>query len=176
MSDDQFIQVGLIIKPHGLRGEVCVEYFADSPFLVQDYVWLKKGKAPVTRHEVKTSRTHKGRLLITLDDCRDRNAAETLRNVAVYVPKEELPELSEDEVYLHTLEGLTVVLENGTTLGTIDGFQFNLGSEVWVIRTEEKKEILFPVAEEFVSSIDLDNETVTICPPEGLLELYLDTE
>lgn len=177
MLDDQFIQVGLIIKPHGLRGEVCVDYFADSPFLVQKYVWLKKGNAPLARHAVTASRTHKGRLLITLDDCRDRNAAEDLRNVAVFVPKEELPELTEEEVYLHTLEGLSVVLaESGSYLGTIDGFQFTLGSEVWHIRTEDNREVLFPVAEEFVTSIDLDAGVVTISPPPGLLELYLESD
>lgn len=177
MTDDQFIQIGLVIKPHGLRGEVCVEYFADSPFFIKGQpVWLKCGKGPLREHTVFSTRTHKGRELLLLEDARDRNAAETLRNCAVYVPKEELPELSEEEVYLHSLEGLRVILEhNGSTVGHIESFQFNAGSEVWGIRTEDGKEVLFPATEQFVAAIDLDAGTVAIAPPEGLLELYLES-
>ena len=173
MTETHFIEIGLIVKPHGLRGEVCVNYFADSPFLLKGSVWLQKGKSKPVEHKVVSSRPHKGQELLTLESCRDRNCAEELRNVKVLVPDADLPELTEEEVYLHQLEGMNVVLENGTLVGRITGFQFNLGAEVWVITTEDKKEVLFPATEEFVSDIDIDKSTVTIAPPPGLLELYL---
>lgn len=176
MTEDQFIQIGLVIKPHGLRGEVCVEYFADSPSLLQETVWLKQGKGPVTECAVLGTRKHKGRELLLLDNCTDRDAAEALRGTKVYLPKEMLPELSEDEIYVHMLEGLTVLDDAGTPIGTIEDFQFNGESEVWVIRTPQKKEVLFPATQEFVSNIDVDAGTVTITPPPGLLELYLSAE
>ncbi|SIO18230.1 ribosome maturation factor RimM [Halodesulfovibrio marinisediminis] len=173
MTETHFIEIGLIVKPHGLRGEVCVNYFADSPFLLKGSVWLQKGKSKPVEHKVISSRPHKGQELLTLESCRDRNCAEELRNVKVLVPDADLPELTEEEVYLHQLEGMNVVLEDGTLVGRITAFQFNLGAEVWVITTEDKKEVLFPATEEFVSNIDIENETVTIAPPPGLLELYL---
>lgn len=173
MTETHFIEIGLIVKPHGLRGEVCVNYFADSPFLLKGSVWLQKGKSKPVEHKVISSRPHKGQELLTLESCRDRNCAEELRNVKVLVPDADLPELTEEEVYLHQLEGMNVMLENGTLVGRITAFQFNLGAEVWVITTEDKKEVLFPATEEFVSDIDIENTTVTIAPPPGLLELYL---
>ncbi|MEZ0574868.1 ribosome maturation factor RimM [Halodesulfovibrio aestuarii] len=173
MTETHFIEIGLIVKPHGLRGEVCVNYFADSPFLLKGSVWLQKGKSNPVEHKVVSSRPHKGQELLTLESCRDRNCAEELRNVKVLVPDDELPELTEEEVYLHQLEGMNVILENGSIVGRISGFQFNLGAEVWVITTEDKKEVLFPATEEFVSDIDFEKATVTIAPPPGLLELYL---
>ncbi|WP_290921153.1 ribosome maturation factor RimM [Halodesulfovibrio sp.] len=173
MTETHFIEIGLIVKPHGLRGEVCVNYFADSPFLLKGSVWLQKGKSKPVEHKVVSSRPHKGQELLTLESCRDRNCAEELRNVKVLVPDADLPELTEEEVYLHQLEGMNVMLENGTLVGRITAFQFNLGAEVWVITTEDKKEVLFPATEEFVSDIDIENATVTIAPPPGLLELYL---
>lgn len=176
MTDSRLIQIGLIVKPHGLRGEVCVEYYADSPLLLQDHVWLQKGKAQPTRHKVVSSRAHQGRELLLIDDCRDRNCAETLRNVSVLIPEDSLPDPDEHEVYLYQLEGLAVLLENGSTLGHIRDFQFNTGSEVWVIHTPDGKEVLFPATEEFVSGIDLEAGTITIVPPEGLLDLYLSDE
>lgn len=173
MTETHFIEIGLIVKPHGLRGEVCVNYFADSPFLLKGSVWLQKGKSKPVEHKVVSSRPHKGQELLTLESCRDRNCAEELRNVKVLVPDADLPELTEEEVYLHQLEGMNVMLENGTLVGRITAFQFNLGAEVWVITTEDKKEVLFPATEEFVSDIDIENATVIIAPPPGLLELYL---
>lgn len=173
MTETHFIEIGLIVKPHGLRGEVCVNYFADSPFLLKDTVWLQKGKSAPVEHKVASSRPHKGQALLTLESCRDRNCAEELRNVKVLVPDAELPDLTEEEVYLHELDGMNVVLENGSLVGRITAFQFNLGSEVWVITTDDKKEVLFPATEEFVVDIDIEKETVTIAPPPGLLELYL---
>ncbi|OBQ56266.1 ribosome maturation factor RimM [Halodesulfovibrio spirochaetisodalis] len=173
MTETHFIEIGLIVKPHGLRGEVCVNYFADSPFLLKGSVWLQKGKSNPVEHKVVSSRPHKGQELLTLESCRDRNCAEELRNVKVLVPDVDLPELTEEEVYLHQLEGMTVLLEDGSKLGRITAFQFNLGAEVWVITTEDKKEVLFPATEEFVRNIDLEEETITIAPPPGLLDIYL---
>ena len=173
MTETHFIEIGLIVKPHGLRGEVCVEYFADSPFLLKNTVWLQKGTSRPVEHKVVSTRVHKERQLLTIDTCNNRNCAEELRNVKVLVPEDELPELSEDEVYIHQLQGMTVKTEDGKELGCITDFQFNLGAEVWVISTPDKKEVLFPATEEFVSSIDLDEKTITIAPPPGLLELYL---
>ncbi len=173
MTDSRLIQIGLIVKPHGLRGEVCVEYYADSPLLLRDQVWLQKGKAQPAPHKVVSTRTHQGRELLLLESCRDRNCAETLRNVAVFVPEATLPDPDDHEVYLYQLEGLSVLLEDGSVLGRICDFQFNAGSEVWVIRTPDNREVLFPAVEEFVTGVDLDKGTVSIAPPEGLLDLYL---
>ena len=173
MTETHFIEIGLIVKPHGLRGEVCVNYYADSPFLLKNSVWLQKGKSAPVEHKVVSTRAHQGRELLLLESCRDRNCAEELRNVKVLVPESELPELSEEEVYLPQLEGMNIALEDGSLVGQITGFQFNLGAEVWVITTPDKKEVLFPAADEFVSNIDLEKETITIAPPPGLLELYL---
>lgn len=153
-----------------------MNYFADSPLLLRDFVWLQKGKSEPARHKVVSTRTHQGRELLLLDGCKDRNCAETYRNVTIFVPEDTLPEPDDHEVYLYQLEGLEVRLEDGSSIGHIVDFQFNVGSEVWVIETPDKKEVLFPATEEFVTAIDLENGTVTIAPPEGLLDLYLGGE
>jgi len=95
MTETHFVEIGLIVKPHGLRGEVCVNYYADSPFLLKDSVWLQKGKSKPVEHKVVSTRPHKGQELLTLESCRNRNCAEELRNVKVLVTAEELPELTE---------------------------------------------------------------------------------
>ena len=85
------------------------------------------------------------------------------------------PEAEEDEPYLRDLIGLSVRLEDGTLVGRLEDVDFPAGQEMWSIRAPEDQggyEILFPAVPEFVLDIDLSAETVTIAPPEGLLDLY----
>ncbi len=175
MSDDSFIEIGLVGRPHGLRGEVGVDFWAESPDLLRGTLWLRPGRGAPRPHTVAGVRRHQGRPLVLFEGIADRSAAETLRGMHVLVTKDRLPEPDEDEVYLHELLGLRVLLHaTGDTLGTLDDVQMPGGQEVWSIRTPDGKEVLLPAVEEFVASIDLDAGEVRIAPPPGLLELYLE--
>lgn len=104
----------------------------------------------------------------------DRTAAEFLRGQTLLIPESALPELDEDEVYLHDMLGLSVVLDaTGQKLGVLDHVLFHGEQELWSILTPEGKDILLPAVPEFVADIDLDTEIIRITPPEGLLELYM---
>lgn len=97
-----------------------------------------------------------------------------LRGQTLLIPESALPELDEDEVYLHDMLGLSVVLDaTGQKLGVLDHVLFHGEQELWSILTPEGKEILLPAVPEFVADIDLDTEIIRITPPEGLLELYM---
>lgn len=171
----ELLVVAEVVKPHGLRGEVCIESHADSPFLFDEVPCLylaRKGQKP-RRFVVRSSRTHKGRVLLTFKGVDGRDQAENLRGMEVLVREADLPETGEDEVYMYELEGMEVGLEDGTVVGTISNFILAPGQETWVISTSDGKEILFPAVEEFVLSVDLDAEKIVVDPPEGLFDLYL---
>ena len=124
------VEIGTLARPHGIRGEIRVNYYADS--------------------------------------------LELLRGQTLLIPESALPELDEDEVYLHDMLGLSVVLDaTGQKLGVLDHVLFHGEQELWSILTPEGKEILLPAVPEFVADIDLDTEIIRITPPEGLLELYM---
>lgn len=176
MSDDTFIEIGLVGRPHGLRGEVGVDFWAESPDLLRGTLWLRPGRGAPRPHTVAAVRRHQGRPLVLFEGIGDRSAAETLRGMHVLLPKDRLPEPAEDEVYLHELLGLRVLLhDTGTVLGTLDNVQMPGGQEVWSIRTADGKEVLLPAVEEFVAAMDMDAREVRITPPPGLVELYLET-
>lgn len=171
----EMLVVAEVVKPHGLRGEVCIESHADSPFLFDEVPCLylaKKGQKP-RRFVVRSSRKHKGRMLLTFKGVEGRDQAENLRGMEVLVRESDLPDTGDDEVYMYELEGMSVELEDGTVVGTISNFILAPGQETWVISSAEGKEILFPAVEEFVLSVDLDNERIVVDPPEGLLDIYL---
>jgi len=202
-SEQDLVLIGEVVKPHGIRGEVSVEYHGDSPFLLDEIpaLFLRPKAAPpsplpefgkdgrplkgkrrpvkprppeVRPVKIKTWREHKDRLLVVFEGLADRDAAETLRGAELLVREADLPEPGEDELYLYALEGLAVRLEDGSPLGTIREVQLlPAGQELWAIETEDGREVLFPVAEEFVAGVDLDDGFVSIAPPPGLLDLYL---
>lgn len=173
MTDNPFIHVGTLTRPHGLKGEVCVDWFGENPTLLQGSFYLQAGDSPPKVAKAKNSRLHKGQPLLLLEHIGDRTAAESLRGLKVMVRFDDLPELEDDEVYLHTILGLDIVLEDGQPLGTLDHVEFPADQELWVIKHSNGKEILFPAVEEFIVAFQVEQGRIVIAPPDGLLELYL---
>ena len=137
---NSFVLIGRIIKPHGIKGEVCVEFYADSPSILADEVWLKQSSAPSRPVGIIAARFHHGRLLLTLENSPDRNTAETLRGTDIFIPRERLPALEDGEVYLADLPGFSVILqETGAALGVIAAADVSTGQEIWRIITPEGK-------------------------------------
>ncbi len=174
MADTAFIHMGTLTRPHGIKGEICVDWYADSPELLRKPFFLQAGGEPPRPVSSVAVRLHKGQPLVLLEGVRDRTAAEGLRGVRILVRREDLPEPDADEVYLHDILGLDVLEDaTGRRLGVLEHVEFPNGQEVWSIRTDDNKEILFPAVEEFIAAFDLENGRIRIAPPPGLLELYL---
>ena len=173
------IRIGRVVKPHGLRGEFSVDCRADTPFFFARLTALHVGPAPgkLRPLAVESMRMHKGLPLFKVRGVGDRDRAEDLRGLEVYVRGEELPGIGEREVYLHELEGIEVLVRRGESrelLGRVtEVLTPGPEQEIWVIRTDAGQEVLFPAAEEFVLELDLDKGRAVIDPPPGLLELYL---
>lgn len=181
----QFIEIGYIVKAHGIRGEICIEYNADSPDLLWDSLYLAPASARgadkgsgLTRYGLVKMRMHQGRPLLTLEGVPDRTTAELLRQQRIFIPESRLPEPGDHEIYMTDLPGLEVLVlaEDGskTHLGALSKAEEQAGQEIWTITTPDGKEVLFPATEEFVASINLDSGEVLITPPPGLLDIYLD--
>lgn len=191
-SPTDLVYVGEISKAHGIRGEVSLHFVAESSDILRGSIFLSPPSStsrnttrnvtldPTERSslssiDVEKIRMHHGAVLLTLKGITDRTEAEKLRRCKVYVPREKLPELSEDEYYIADMLNLAVIAKidgKERTIGYIASIDSPAGQELWTIITPENKEILFPAVPEFVDDIDLDAEVVKITPPPGLLDLY----
>ncbi|THB71153.1 MAG: 16S rRNA processing protein RimM [Desulfovibrio sp.] len=173
------VRIGEVVKPHGLRGEFGVDCRADTPFFFEDLdtVFIGSSAKRARAMTVESVREHKGRLLLTVRGVTDRTRAEAMRGLSVFLRDEDLPELDGDELYLHQIEGLSIVVRSDgvdTPLGTLSQILTPTPEqEVWVITTPQGKEVMFPATEEFVLEVDLDAGTAIIAPPPGLLDIYL---
>jgi 16S rRNA processing protein RimM len=174
---EEMVTVGVVAKPHGVKGELAVISHAGSPgiFAGLETVWLKPPSGRPRRFGLRACRPHKDRVLLVLAGVTDRDEAEKWRRAEVLAKRDDLPPPQEDEVFLFELQGWAVALDDGTDLGTITDVMV-WPAEVWTITTPQGREVLFPVAEEFVTGVDAEAGRVRISPPPGLLELYLDLE
>lgn len=170
---DHWIHMGTLARPHGIKGEICIDWHADSPLLLDAPLWLEDKRGEPCRVRPLAARMHKGRPLLLLEGVADRDAAEALRGCRLLMRREDLPQPEADEAYLEDLLGCEVLLADGRRLGRLDHVEYPAGREVWVIMTEQDREVLFPARPEFIAGFDLDARTVTIDPPDGLLEIYL---
>ena len=175
MPASSLVVLGRLTKPHGVKGEIRVDYYADSADLLEKPLMLRAGRFAPRPVRIREWHLWKDQLILSIEGCNDRSKAEQLRGQELLIDASFLPEAEEDEPYLRDLIGLSVRLEDGTVVGELENVDFPAGQEMRVIRAPEKEggyEILFPAVPEFVRDIDLTAETATIAPPEGLLDLY----
>lgn len=174
-----WIELGVFLRPHGIKGECCIDWYADSPSLLDAPLFLQQGQRPPRPLRLRAWRMHKGRPLLLPDGVDDRTAAEGLRGARILIDRASLPETDEDEVYVEDLLGCTVFLDDGRRLGCLDQVEYPAGREVWGIRTADGREVLFPAEPCFIVGFDLGDPQgprVTIAPPDGLLDIYLGTD
>jgi 16S rRNA processing protein RimM len=114
---------------------------------------------------------HKGQVLVRLEGVADRTAAEAMRGVRLYVPRDALPAMEdEDEFYHADLIGLAAVLADGTEIGKVRAvFDFGAGDSLELSHTATGKPLLVPFTREVVPVIDVAGGKVVVDPPPGLL-------
>lgn len=175
MAASSLVVLGRLAKPHGIRGEIRVDYYAESAELLEKPLMLRAGGLAPRPVRIKDWQLWKDQLILSIEGCNDRSAAERLRGQELLIDASFLPETEDDEPYLRDMIGLSVYLEDGTLVGELEDVDFPAGQEMWSIRSSEKDgghEILFPAVPDFVVSIDISSQKAVIAPPEGLLELY----
>lgn len=165
--------MGNISKAHGIKGEISCIW--NGEFLPSPGMELFLGdRLEASRpYKLISARFHKNRLLAVLENITDRNLAEKLTGAKIFLRKRDLPPLEEGEAWLADLAGSRIILKDGREVGVLDHFEFPAGQQLWVIKADNGKEILFPAREEFIGSIDSENKRVIIAPPPGLLDIYL---
>jgi len=162
--------LGQILGAHGLAGEVQLRTFTDNPQDIASYGPLQD-ESGARSFEILKLRPAKKGPVARLKGVDDREAAEALKGVELYVERDRLPEPDAEEWYHADLIGLAVEDAKGKRLGRVIAVQ-NFGSEdLLEIKPETGgKTLLVPFRQATVPEVDLDRGRLVIAPPEGLLE------
>jgi len=170
--------VGRVRKAHGIHGELVIEPLTDAPDAVfapgrRLFAGTIAGDPDPDERilVIEDSRPFKGGgWIVAFADLADRNEAERWRERYLLAPRAELDPIADDEVYLHDLHGLEIVLDgSGERIGeVVDVYELPQGVMLDVRR--DQGTVLIPFRGEIVRRVDLDARRVFIDPPEGLLE------
>ena len=158
----QFLEAGRIVNTHGVRGEVKIQPWADSPEFLKDFGTLYIDGAPV---KVRSARVHKGCVIASLEDIDDVNGAMRLKGKLVSIDRRDA-KMPEGGYFIQDIIGARVVDENGAEVGTLAEVLNLPGSDVYVVRGE--REILIPAVPQFILSRDIDAGVITVRMMEGL--------
>ena len=186
--DIDWLEIGRIVAPQGMRGELRVYPSSDFPerFLVPGTRWLRRSpQADPTPVELLAGRLipKNGLYVIRLAEITGRDAAEGLRNAQLCVPSSDRPPLEDGEYHVSDLVGLSVYnQETGAFLGTVVDVR-EAGNDILEVAmplsTSEDagdsapsfRTALIPFVEPIVPVVDLTQRRVEILPPTGLLDL-----
>ena len=174
---EDYLVVGRIGRPHGLRGEVSVEPRTDEPdrrFAAGVTLQVERnrpgpGTTGAATLTVSGTRWHSGRLLVTFEEIGDRTAAEEARGTVLVVPVDpaETPE-DPEEFYDHQLVGLAVESPEGVRIGTVSGIEHTGAQDLLVIDVQGRS-VLFPFVGALVPEVDVRGRRIVVDDRPGLL-------
>jgi len=165
------VRIGRIVGIHGLRG--ALKFRLDNPasdsLARLSTITIETAADRQEYQLLAAAPAGQGMLKIELAGISDTNAAQALKGGIVVVSRASLPRTSTREFYYFQAIGCAVFLTDGTALGTIVEVFSNGANDVLVVR-DGRREILVPVIEDVVKSMDLEAQKVVIEPVPGLLD------
>jgi 16S rRNA processing protein RimM len=160
------ICVAQIGAAHGIRGEVRLRSFTEDPAAVASYGALESEDGR-QRFEIEALRPAKGNFVAQLKGVKDRNAAEKLTNLKLYVPRGRLPPTEDADTFYHAdLVGLAAVTLEGAALGTVTAIhRYGAGDLVEITPPDGSATMLVPFSHEAVPTIDIPGGRIVVVPP-----------
>jgi 16S rRNA processing protein RimM len=146
---------------HGVRGEVRLKPFTEDPLAVTRYGALESEDGN-RRFEIEAVRPAKDMLVARLKGVTDRDAAEALKNIRLFVAREKLPQPEADEFYHADLVGLTARKQNGETVGTVKAVHNFGAGDLLEIEPAAGATIMLPFNEVTVPVVDIAAKTIVV--------------
>ncbi len=164
-DDVQRLTIGKIVAPQGLRGDVRMLIWTHFPERIPSLrrVYLDEEAEP---RRLRSASVRGNVAILSIEGVDTREEAEALRGAVVAIPREEAAPLGEDEYYHFQLIGLQVFDEAGHRLGEVVDILETGANDVYVVRTDEGRELLLPAIKQVVLDIDLERGRMTVRPPE----------
>lgn len=158
-----FLEGGQIVNTHGIKGEVKLVSWCDSPEVLAAVPAYYIDGAAV---KVRAARVHQGNVLALLEGVEDVNAAMRFKGKTVLLRREDLP-APPGGYFLADLLGLTVVdAVSGETLGELADILFPSAQSVYVVKGERER--MIPAVPEFIEDVDVDGGVIRVRLIEGM--------
>jgi 16S rRNA processing protein RimM len=159
------ICVAQIGAAHGIRGEVRLRSFTQDPMAITSYGPLESEDG-ARRFTIEALRPAKDHFVARLAGIADRDAAETLTNLKLYVSRDRLPPIADEGTYYHAdLVGLLAVTPDGAALGTVTAIHnFGAGDLVEIKAESGGKVLMVPFTDAAVPEVDMKARRIVVKP------------
>lgn len=170
---DNYFYLGKIIKPNGYKGKVNAWLDTDEPGLYANLqmLFIPANGMPVP-YFVEEMNLVNNKVVITFQDVDSLEKAEALSQAEMYLPLSELPPLSGKKFYYHEVAGFTISDKHHGKLGKIEQVLEYPNQAVFQVFYHDK-EVLIPISNNIIRSVDRNKKEIQIEAPEGLIELYI---
>ena len=173
MRKEDCFYLGRIVRKHSFRGEVVAKLDSDDPeiYTEMESVFVDIGNNLVPFF-IEDSLLQKGnQLRIKFEGIDDEQDAEAILKAGLYLPAELLPDLEGNQFYYHEVIGAKVFDVDHGYLGVLSGINEATAQPLFEIENESQQ-ILIPMLDEFISSVDRDKKELYLKAPDGLIDFY----
>ena len=163
----QLVCIGQIINVHGIKGAVKIKTFLTDPMDINTFETITDQKQKRVFH-IKAHSQKQGVVLASVKGVNNRNDAELLKGISLYVNREELPEEdSDDEFYYCDLIGLTV-LKDKKTFGTVQSVENFGAGDIINVTLKNGKTYPFDFSDATFPVVSIEEGYMEICLPIGM--------
>jgi 16S rRNA processing protein RimM len=169
-SEEALTCMAEIVGVHGVKGIVKLKIFSDNPESLIDYAPLCDSSGQPS-FKITSLHQHGNIWLAELDGLKDRTAAEKLRGTKLYVSREELPKIKNDNTYYHAdLIGMAALYPDGKPMGRVINVSNFGAGDLLEVKPVKGTSFYVPFTARIVTDVDMKTKEVTIDPPPGLID------
>lgn len=166
MENKRYLESGKIVNTHGIKGELKVYPWCDSPEFLLDFdrIFIDE-----VSHTVLSMRVHKNMLIMQLEGISDINDARRYINKVVFIDRHDA-QLEDGAFFIQDIIGFPVFDENGIQLGILREVLSKPAGDIYVVAqsAEDKNERLIPAVPEFIKKVDLERGQIVVSLIEGM--------
>jgi len=169
MKARQPICLAAIAGAHGVRGAVRLRTYTEDPADVIAYGPLSDESGDRT-FRLSVIGSSRGQIIARIEGVDDRDTAESLKGLRLYVDRARLPEPAEEHYYHTDLVGLAAVRADGTRLGQVSAVHDFGAGDILELALEVGGTMLLPFTRAAVPEVDIAGGRIVVDPPPGLIE------
>tara|TARA_Y100001968_G_scaffold69776_1_gene60908 strand:- start:4055 stop:4579 length:525 start_codon:yes stop_codon:yes gene_type:complete len=174
MNKNNFYYLGKITRKFSFKGELIIFLDADDP---SDYhnlkkVFIRNENSYIPYFISKISKYKNNSIRVKFEDIIDEESATELINKEIFLPIDELPELSGKKFYYHEVIGYMIHDITAGEIGLIEYINDQTSQHLFVVN-KNGKEILIPINDDFILNLDRTNKIINLKLPDGLLKIYI---
>ena len=165
----EYLEIGKVVGTHGVRGEMRVEPWCDTPAFLTKFkkLYLQEGASAL---RVQGARVHKSLVLLKVEGIDTVQDADAMRGMVLWIDRKDV-KLPKGRYFIQDLTGLSVLdADSGAVYGTLTDVLRTGANDVYEVTDGEGKTYLVPAVGEVIVSVDLKEGAMRIRPIKGIFD------